>query len=245
MILSTVELRATMHTQGDAITHDSSKRSKLRAESDVPHAVQRTNMQLILQYVGPGDWFYIGAVSTSWQQVYKRICQKHAQQQKLWVLKRGKRCYVDPFTATSTYYSKAFASLSRLQLACALGLELDGADCLPQQACRCADKQTLLWARTHGLPWCEELTRSLADCGRLDMLQWARSGKQCPWYEKGIVTAALQRADLPMLNWLRSQIELAAFRNAARLCCESSIGLAFVGSIAVLAWLQVRLLTVI
>jgi hypothetical protein len=169
---------SAMATQSNASAPDSN-RKKQTAASDAPHAVQRTNVQLILQYVGPGDWFYMAGVSSLWQQVYRRICEKHAQQQKTWVLKEGKRCYVGPVEATSTYYTKAFASWGRLQLACALGLELGGVKCLQQQAGKCADKQTLLWARTHGLPWAKELTQSLADQGRLRMLQWARLEKQC------------------------------------------------------------------
>jgi hypothetical protein len=75
-----------MATQSDAITHDGNKRSRLAAESDVPHAVQRTNLQLILQYVGPKDWFYMAAVSREWQQAYRRMCEDNAKQQKEWVL---------------------------------------------------------------------------------------------------------------------------------------------------------------
>jgi hypothetical protein len=230
-----------MATQSDMTPHDRNKRSKL-VNSDVPHAVQRTNLQLILQYVGPNDWFYMAGVSSSWQQVYKRICAEHAKQQKLWVLKHGKRCYVNPIKATRTYYTKAFASVSRLQLACALGLELSTVECLQQQAGKCANKLTLLWARTHGLPWCEELTQSLADEGRLELLQWARLDKQCLWYEKGIVTAALQRADLPMLQWMHSIVNPDLIKECATLGSPATAKLGFVGSVRVLAWLQVRLL---
>jgi hypothetical protein len=76
------------------------------------------------QYVGSGDWFYIGAVSRLWQQTYRHICKENTRQQKLWVFRGGKRCDVDPIETTRTYYTRAFTSLGRLQLACAL-LELD------------------------------------------------------------------------------------------------------------------------
>jgi hypothetical protein len=132
------------------ITHDNDT-SEIFPD-DTAHAVQRTNLQLILQYVGPGDWFYMAGVSSSWQQAYGRICEENAKQQKLWVLKGGKRCSVGPVEATRTYYTRAFASLNRLQLACALGLELGAVKCLPQQAGVCADKQTLLYARSQRLP---------------------------------------------------------------------------------------------
>jgi hypothetical protein len=44
-----------------------SKRSKLTPESGEAHAVQRTNLQLILQHVCPGDWFYMAGVNRRWQ----------------------------------------------------------------------------------------------------------------------------------------------------------------------------------
>jgi hypothetical protein len=214
------------------------KRSKLIPESDVPHAVQRINLQLILQYVGPNDWFYMGGVSSLWQQVYKRICGEHAKQQKLWVLKHGKRCSVGPVEATCTYYTKAFASVSRLQLACAVGVELGIVRCLPQQAGMCADKQTLLYARAQGLPWGKKLTQSLADEGRLELLQWAHLEKQCPWCDTSIVKSALQRVDLPMLQWLHSTMPHASLKEQVQSCSAVAIGLRFAGSIRALAWLH-------
>jgi hypothetical protein len=229
-----------MLPQSDAAAQEN-KRSKQTAESDAAHAVQRTNLQLILQYVGLGDWFYIGAVSREWQQVYRRICEDSAKQQKLWVLKRGKRRHVSPLAATSTYFTRAFSSLARLQLAEAAGLRLDVVDCLPQQAGRVADKRTLLWAHEHWLPWRDELSESVAESGRLDMLQWLRVETTCPLYKPGIVRSALNRADLPMLKWLQRQLGHIDFSDAATQFCYSSIGLACAGSIAVLAWLQVRI----
>jgi hypothetical protein len=38
--------------------------------------VQRSNLQLILQLVK--YWFYTGAVSAEWQQVYRGICEDSA-----------------------------------------------------------------------------------------------------------------------------------------------------------------------
>jgi hypothetical protein len=226
-----------MANESDATAPDS-KRCKLFAESDVPHAVQRINLQLILQYVGAGDWFYMAGVSSLWQQVYRSICEENAQQQKQWVLKKGKRCYVGPVKASRTHYTKAFTSLSRLQLACALGLKLDRVECLQQQAGRIADKQTLLWARAQGLLWDEYLTLSLADQGRLDVLQWAQLEEQCPVFERGIVDAALKRADLPMLRWLHSVVDAKIIKEQARLGSLLTATRGFVGSVRVLAWLQ-------
>jgi hypothetical protein len=226
-----------MATLSDVVTHDSDTNSELIPESDVPHAVQRINLHLILQYVGANDWFYMAGVSSLWQQVYKRICEEHAKQQKRWVLKGGKRCSVRPVEAARTHFTKAFASLSRLQLACAVGAELHILKCLPQQAGMYADKQTLLYARAQGLPWGPKLTQSLADGGRLEVLQWAIAN-QCYWYKKGIVTSALQRADLPMLQWLHSVVNPDLIKECAALGSSATAKLGFVGSVRVLAWLQ-------
>jgi hypothetical protein len=232
---------AIMSPQSDVITQDSKRTKVSTAVSDAAHAVQRTNLQLILQYVGLGDWFYTGAVSREWQQVYRRICEDSAKQQKLWVLKGGKRRHVQPVAAASTYFTRALSSLSRLQLADAAGLRLDIVECLPQQAGRVADKRTLLWAHENWMPWFEQLSESMARSGRLGMLQWLRVETSCPLHKSRIVRAALERADLPMLKWLHGQLSHSTFSDAATQCCYNCIGTACVGSIAVLAWLQVKL----
>jgi hypothetical protein len=237
--------QATMHTQSDVSTQDSSKRSKPAPESDIPHAVQRTNLQLILQYVGPKDWLYMAAVSRLWQQAYRRICEEHAKQQKAWVLnlRHCERCYIGVVTATRTSYSNALASLPRLQLACAFDLQLSSVQCLPLQAGMCADKQTLLYARAQGLPWSEAVCDGAAQLGKLDMLHWLHSEQQCPWRMATVVRAALRRADLPLLKWLHSTVPWKSFCEAAKSCIyeADAWGPLWAGSIALLAWLQVRL----
>jgi hypothetical protein len=163
---------------GDA--HDG-KRSKLTATSDVAEAAQRNILQLILQYVGAKDWFFVAGVSKLWQQVYRGICEDCARQQKSWALKYGQRSYVGPVRATRTSYCNAFASLARLQLACDFDLRLSCVERLsvqdhaaqmvgmatfkdlPLQAGRYADKQTLLWAREQGLPWSEAVCSGAAE----------------------------------------------------------------------------------
>eukprot|EP00953_Heterococcus_sp_UTEX-ZZ885_P010309 6027-Heterococcus_DN1.PRE.2 len=56
------------------------QRSKL-AVSEVAQAVQRSNLQLILQLVK--YWFYTGTVSTEWQQVYRGICEDSASLKRM------------------------------------------------------------------------------------------------------------------------------------------------------------------
>jgi hypothetical protein len=182
-----------------------SKRSKLTPESDSAHAVQRINLQLILQHVGPGDWFYMAGVSRRWQQLYRHLCEEHAKQQKTWIWKDGRRSSVPPVEPTATHYTRAFASLGRLQLACSFDLALDNVKCLPLQAGKAADKRTLLWARKQGLPWCEALCEGAAEVGRLSMLRWLRSEQQCPCDLKAVVAVALKRGDLRLLKHLHER----------------------------------------
>jgi hypothetical protein len=179
-----------------------SKRNKLVPESDAAHAVQRTNLQLILQHVGPGDWFYMAGVSRRWQQLYRQLCEEHAKQQRTWVWRDGKRSSVPPVEPTATHHTRAFASLERLQLACSFDLALNSVKCLPVQASRAADKRTLLWARKQGLPWCEALCEGAAAVGRLHMLLWLHSEQQCPWDLEAVVAVALKRGDLGLLKHL-------------------------------------------
>jgi hypothetical protein len=70
------------------------------------------------------------------------------------------------------------------------------------------------------------------------MLQWARLEKECRWTERTCVKAALKRADLPMLKWLRSCMPHEALEKAVRFHMAQAAGLDVVGCIRAVAWLQ-------
>jgi hypothetical protein len=215
-----------------------SKRSKLAPESDAAHAVQRINLQLILQHVGPGDWFYMAGVSRRWQQLYRQLCEEHAQQQKTWVWRDGKRSSVPPVEPTATHYTRAFASLASLQLACSFDLALDSVKCLPLQAGRAADQRTLLWARKQGLPWCEALCEGAAAVGRLHMLKWLHCEQQCPWDVAQVIYKGMNRCDLPMLQELS---RLASSDDMHTFCTEylrELVDCPLAGCITALTWLH-------
>jgi hypothetical protein len=55
------------------------------------------------------------------------------------------------------------------------------------------------------------------------------------------VIAALKRADLPMLKWLHTIVDPALIKEKAKLGNQADARPDFVGSIKVLAWMQVRL----
>jgi hypothetical protein len=143
-------------------TSESSKHA--RAALADAHVLQREEVLLpVFEAAGFGDWFYLAAVCTRWRDVYRAYCEKHHKQT---VCAAGP---LQPGRTTTTWYTSAFASLSKLQLACSYDLVIS-LKLLPQQAGRSADKQTLLWAKQRGLLWDVALSLSAAQARRFELL---------------------------------------------------------------------------
>jgi hypothetical protein len=160
--------------------------------------------------------------------------------------------YYQPVSATTTWFTNAFASLSRLQLACSFDLALS-LKLLPPQAGRSADKQTLLWAKQHGLLWNEALCEGAALARRFDLLMWLHRQQSCPWHAPSVALAVMNSHSISMLRWLdaelgskhepfaaalqRMQQPPTHFDNELKLRAYAQ-QTAYVRSPAVLAWLE-------
>jgi hypothetical protein len=89
-----------------------------------------------------------------------------------------------------------------LQWACSFDLQVNANPVLPKLAGRFADKQTLQWARSKGLPWTAAITEGAALEGRRSLLSWLHTEQLCPFDEQAVLFAALRRTDALMLDWL-------------------------------------------
>ena len=190
----------------------STKRFKVAAAGAAlpPEALRRTaTLRVILQYAGHGDWLYAGAVSRHWKDLYREACIAAVQGKRRWKQRRFCSFARTPvsartFAPTATFYKAAFHSLSRLQWACSFDLQINANSVLPKLAGRFADEQTLLWARSHGLPWTADIAEGAATEGRLCLLKWLSTEQSCPMNEPAVFLAALDRCDIVMLNLLCS-----------------------------------------
>jgi hypothetical protein len=72
------------------------KRQKADESPSAAHTVQRLKLELILQHVGAGDWYYIALVNKRWCTFYRPICEDDAKLQKTWTIVQGRRRFTRP-----------------------------------------------------------------------------------------------------------------------------------------------------
>eukprot|EP00953_Heterococcus_sp_UTEX-ZZ885_P034768 17986-Heterococcus_DN1.PRE.1 len=197
-------------------------------DADVQDAVFNEDdvLRLVFSFVGCDQYLYL-CINRRWKDAYTRVyCEAAAATEEkadmdnwYWALDdRGEACYLPhrPSKATTaTSYASAFASLSRLQMACAFDLQLSTNAALPKAAGTSADKQTLLWAKQNGLPWVSAVCEGAALEGRLDMLYWLSTQQDCPCdVGPAVLKAALQSCNVDLLSWLKTRFGYEFGRDA-------------------------------
>ena len=70
-----------------------------------------------------------------------------------------------------------------------------------QTLARCGHLEVMQWAREHGCSWNEQTCYGAAACGKLGVLRWARE-HGCPWDEE-VCTLAAEGGHLEVLQWAR------------------------------------------
>jgi hypothetical protein len=223
-------------------------------DADVQDAVFNEDdvLRLVFSFVGCDQYLYL-CINRRWKDAYTRVCceaaaateEKADMDNWYWALDdRGEACYWPhrPSKATAaTSYASAFASLSRLQMACAFDLQLSTNAALPKAAGRSADKQTLLWAKQNDLPWVSAVCEGAALEGRLDMLYWLSTQQDCPCdVGPAVLIAALQSCNVDLLSWLNKKFGYEFGRDAfsTHVSDDMLIESECLRSVAVLAWLQ-------
>jgi hypothetical protein len=106
------------------------------------------------------------------------------------------------YSAQTTLYSAAVASLQTAELALACGLRIT--EKLELAAGPHADIETLLFLQELGMPLSETLVKAAALSGRLQVLQHLLSQQHCPRPTE-ISYYAARSGSISMLNWLRAE----------------------------------------
>lgn len=207
-------------------------------------------LHLVFSFVGCDQYMYV-CVNRRWRDAYGAVCREAAaiaasnEQTKMegWYLvleDRGEACFWEVErvrkTLAATSYASAFASLSRLQMACAIDLQLSTNTELPKAAGRWAEEQTLLWAKQNGLPWVSAVCEGAALEGRVDMLWWLHTQQGCPCDVGPVLKAALHSCNVDLLRWMHNKFSYDGLRR--HVTDEMIIESECLRSVEVLAWLQ-------
>jgi hypothetical protein len=182
------------------------KRDK-RALGLVQHLPDVAETQ-ILDFVGRGEWFFVGQVSKKWRYSYLKHLSRQNRQP-------GGVVRHSNFKAPSrrvTSYKSVLASVPRLKLAISNGFNVERQSrylyhswLVAFAAGKYADKEVLLWLKTYYRAlWGESVCGGAIEGGRLEMLQWLHEKQQCAWNDVAGSTPAKQNS-LPMLRYIYRQ----------------------------------------
>jgi hypothetical protein len=164
-------------------------------------------LDLVLQYAGPDQWLFLGAVSKTWAVLHSSVMHQH-------VARRQRALRALTSNAKTTSFAAAAASLARVLYACDCDVKLKTEKLLflGQSAASCGSSGVLIWAKaiagSKWLDWHQELCMAAAAGNQLATLQSLRTtsaGPEQQWEVVKVATKAAECADLSMLQWLLEQ----------------------------------------
>ena len=140
--------------------------------------------QQVLDYVGPGEYFFVSAVCSQWREAYSSVKSTQIYMDRIHErlvdmpldFRETVRCCV---TAKNTLYSAIFASSSRVTLARDIGLDLSLSKC-QYIAGKVADIATLQCADSLGMPLSNSVLRGALWAGCVSKLRWLHEEQHCP-----------------------------------------------------------------
>jgi hypothetical protein len=156
-------------------------------------------VQLVLSYVGPGNYFFLGTVCKLWHKLYTEqpACERPSVD---W---RNEETHSVSCSSRTTLASAVFASPACVQLAYGFGFMRYGdTSTLQQLAGKHADKQTLLALRAAGMRFQNPLLRGAADSADLSKLIWLYREQRCELLPDDITCRAAKCGSIEMLDWL-------------------------------------------
>jgi hypothetical protein len=154
-------------------------------------------LELVLQYAGPDQWLFLGAISKTWAAMHEAVPHEQHRRRRAAMREHGK----------TTSFAAASASMNRALYACACDVNFVKDKLLPLSKAAAASGRTdvLLWAKATAaskwIEWHQQLCLSAAACSQLATLQWLLAQSEEPVAAVQIATEAAKHADLAMLQW--------------------------------------------
>jgi hypothetical protein len=173
-------------------------------------------LELVLEYVGPRVWLYVGTVSGLWRQCYEKVTLEIAKREAL------DRCDGAVVTGDTTYEA-AFQSVATLTWAHANGLKLNDLRSwlsarVQLTAGRHASLLTLVAAHELGLPMSGDVFAGAVASGREPIVDYLYTTHHCP-IARDIGYSPAREGNISMLRYLKQRgFELTR----ARLCCSAA-----------------------
>jgi hypothetical protein len=162
-------------------------------------------LDLVLQYAGPDQWLFLGAVSKAWAALYTSV--PHTRPAR-----RQRALPSSVVHANTTSFVEAASSLARALYACDCDatLKTDKLLVLSEGAASCGCSHVLIWARAidsfKWLEWHQQLCMAAAAGNQLATLQELRTRNPEPqWDVVKVAAKAAECADLAMLQWVVGQ----------------------------------------
>jgi hypothetical protein len=171
-------------------------------------------LDTVFSFVGLGDYFYTGAVCSTWRKRYLKLCYSAAANRSKSTVVPRRRVpkgttaavvYKEP--KCITFYGSAIMTAARLHMALKDSVTVAA---LQSQKGRLARDivyysldpiGVLTLLKLHNLVWYNELCTYAAYKGRLRLLQWLHDCG-CPWDEQLACKYAANSGRLDMLRWL-------------------------------------------
>jgi hypothetical protein len=154
-------------------------------------------LNLVLQYAGPDQWLFLGAISKAWAAMHEAAAQEPPNRRRLAVRLQRK----------TTSFAAASESLRRVHYACGCDAKLVKEKLLPlsKAAAACGNRDVLLWIKaTAALKWIEwhqQLCLSAVAGDQLATLQWLLAQSEEPVAAVQIAAEAAKHAELGTLQW--------------------------------------------
>jgi hypothetical protein len=159
-------------------------------------------LQVVLDYVGPGHWYFVSTVSKLFKSVYESVRAKKVEN----VSRLGfgwldwDWCFCEP---QMTLFSSIWSSPSRVELAHSTGVGFLAGACSEHLAGCHADQSTLVVAHELALQYGPDILIGAARSGDLAKAKWLYTEQHCELddYKKRLVCcAAVKSGSIPMLD---------------------------------------------
>jgi uncharacterized protein Veg len=140
---------------------------------------------LVLDFVGRGEWFFVGQISRKWRHRYLKHFSKRRHNSNT----SSNINITASKSRRRTSYKAVLASVARLQLAISNGFDVGrkttvsyvySSLLVASAAGKYADKEVLLWLKArYPALWGESVCGGAIEAGRLEVLQWLHEEQQC------------------------------------------------------------------